>query len=266
MSAVPDTVASAAVSLQIRLNRYAEFDRINGPYLDWQLEQFRPFIGDRILEIGCGIGGILERLPRCSLIRSLDVEEDVLAAARERFFSRSECRFSLLDISTCGQSELGELKTSGFDTILAINVLEHVRDDATLLQRAEQLLVPGGYLLLLVPAHQWLYGDYDRLDGHFRRYSRGMLKTVVSQTSFEVCRMHYFNLLGAVGWWIHYRLLRKTLHGAKQYRFMSLMIPFMRFAERVVSPPIGLSVVAVLRRPSLSAEVNNDCRGLIGRQ
>ena len=83
-----------------------------------------------------------------------------------------------------------------------------------------------------------------------------MLKTVVSQTSFEVCRMHYFNLLGAVGWWIHYRLLRKTLHGATQYRFMSLMIPFMRFAERVVSPPFGLSVVAVLRRPSLSAEVN----------
>ena len=65
MSAVPDTVESDSASLQIRLNRYAEFDRINGPYLDWQLEQFRPFIGDRILEIGCGIGGILERLPPC---------------------------------------------------------------------------------------------------------------------------------------------------------------------------------------------------------
>ena len=100
MSAIRDTVHSDSTGLQIRLNRYAEFDRINAPYLDWQLEQVRPFIGDRILEIGCGIGGILERLPRCSLIRSLDVEEDVLAAARERFFSRSECQCSLLYIST----------------------------------------------------------------------------------------------------------------------------------------------------------------------
>ena len=72
-------------SLEIRLNRYAEFDRINGPYLDWQFEQFRPYLGDRVLEIGCGVGSILERVPRCSLIKSLDVEADVLSAARQRF-------------------------------------------------------------------------------------------------------------------------------------------------------------------------------------
>ena len=255
MSAVPDTVESDSASLQIRLNRYAEFDRINGPYLDWQLEQFRPFLGDRILEIGCGIGGILERLPPCSLIHSLDVDEDVLAAARERSKARSECQFSLLDISTCDQSELEQLQTSRFNTILAINVLEHIEDDVTLLQRAEQLLVPGGYLLLLVPAHQWLYGDYDRLDGHCRRYSYGVLKRVVSQTSFEVHRMHYFNLLGAVGWWVHYRLLGSKMHGTTQFGFMSRMIPLMRFAERLISPPIGLSVVAVLRRPPMSGDV-----------
>jgi SAM-dependent methyltransferase len=256
MSAVPHTVESDSASLQIRLNRYAEFDRINGRYLDWQLEQFRPCLGDRILEIGCGIGGILERLPPCSLIHSLDVEEDVLEAARERFKARSECQFSLLDISTCDLSELVQLQTSQFNTIMAINVLEHIEDDVTLLQRAEQLLVPGGYLLLLVPAHQWLYGDYDRLDGHHRRYSLGVLKSVVGQTSFEICRMHYFNLLGAIGWWLHYRLLRRKMHGTRQFGFMSRMIPLMRFAERVVSPPIGLSVVAVLRRPPLSVEVS----------
>ena len=255
MNAVRESLESDSASLQIRLNRYAEFDRINGRYLDWQLDQVRPFLGDRILEIGCGIGGILERLPGCSLIHSLDVEEDVLAAARERFKDRSECQFSLLDISTCDQEELAELKTSRFDTILAINVLEHIEDDVTLLQRAEQLLVPGGYLLLLVPAHQWLYGDYDRLDGHYRRYSQRVLKSVVSQTSFEVHRMHYFNLLGAIGWWVHYRLLRKKMHGTRQFGFMSRMIPLMRFAERVASPPIGLSVVAVLRRPPVSSEV-----------
>lgn len=256
MSVIHEGIDSDSADLQIRLNRYAEFDRINGRYLDWQLEQFRRFLGDRILEIGCGIGGILERLPACSLIHSLDVEPDVLAAARERFKARPECQFSLLDISTCTQAELAELQTSAFNTILAINVLEHIEDDATLLQRAEQILVPGGYLLVLVPAHQWLYGDYDRLDGHYRRYSRKVLKNVVSQTSLEIQQMHYFNLLGAVGWWVHYRFLRRKMHGAKQFGLMSRMIPLMRFAERIVSPPIGLSVVAILRRPLLSGKVS----------
>ena len=101
MSAIRDTVHSDSTGLQIRLNRYAEFDRINGPYLDWQLEQFRPFIGDRILEIGCGIGGILERLPRCSLIRSLDTFDATVAGCSRPSSHKRRSKSAACIISTC---------------------------------------------------------------------------------------------------------------------------------------------------------------------
>ncbi len=222
---------------------------MNGAYLDWQLEQFQPFLGDRILEIGCGIGGILERLPPCSLIHSLDVEADVLAAARQRFSGRPECLFSLLDLATCSEQAFADLKSQQFDTVLAINVLEHIEHEGIILHRVEQLLRPGGHLLILVPAHQWLYGEYDRLDGHFRRYSKNGLAQLISQTNLRIRRLLYFNLLGAAGWWLHYRLLKNTMHGAGQFALMNRMIPLMKRAERIVSPPFGLSVIAVLQNP-----------------
>ena len=222
---------------------------MNGAYLDWQLEQFQPFLGDRILEIGCGIGGILERLPPCSLIHSLDVEADVLAAARQRFVGRPECQFSLLDLATCSEQTFSNLKSQRFDTVLAVNVLEHIQNDGLILQRVEQLLQPGGHLLILVPAHQWLYGEYDRLDGHFRRYSKNSLARLIAQTKLRIRRLHYFNLLGAAGWWLHYRLLKNTMHGTGQFALMNRMIPLMKRAERIVSPPVGLSVIAVLQNP-----------------
>lgn len=231
-----------------RLDRYLEFDQLHGPYLDWQIEHVQPFLGDRILEIGCGVGGIIARLPPCSLICGLDVEADVLEAARTRFADRTECLFDLLDVSTCSGQRLDCLRDFRFDTVICINVLEHIEDDLGTLRRLENLLQPGGKLLLLVPAHPQLFGAYDRLDGHFRRYSRPGLKQLLQQTSFRVRRMYYFNAIGAVGWWYHYRLRNRTMHGGRQFRTMNRLIPLVRRIERLAPPPFGLSLVAILER------------------
>jgi 2-polyprenyl-3-methyl-5-hydroxy-6-metoxy-1,4-benzoquinol methylase len=231
-----------------RLRRYAEFDRMNGAYLDWQLGLFRDYLGDRILEIGCGVGGILKRLPRCTLIHGLDVEEEVLQAAVERFRNQPEIQFSLCDLATCDDNQLMALQHAELDTVVAINVLEHIEDDVIVLQRAEQLLQPGGHLLLLVPAHQWLYGEYDRLDGHFRRYSKNTLTAVIEQTRFCVQSLRYFNAVGALGWWWQYRVLKKKIHGSTEFGMMNRLIPLLRRVEGVVAPPFGLSLAAVLRK------------------
>lgn len=232
-----------------RAERYAAFDEVHGAYLDWQMERFLPFIGDRILEVGCGVGGIMARLPGRSLVHGVDVEPEVLEIARERFAGRDECRFSLLDIASCGQMELTSLAQSRFDTVICVNVLEHIRDDIAALQRMESLLARGGYLLLLVPAHLKLYGAYDQLDGHFRRYSRDYLKIILRQTNFEIRQLRYFNAVGALGWWYHYCWRKGTMHGTRQFAAMQQLIPFLRIAERWLPPPFGLSVVAILQRP-----------------
>lgn len=81
------------------------------------------------------------------------------------------------------------------------------------------------------------------------RYSKNGLAQLISQTNLRIRRLLYFNLLGAAGWWLHYRLLKNTMHGAGQFALMNRMIPLMKRAERIVSPPFGLSVIAVLQNP-----------------
>ena len=234
--------------LQNRLARYARYDRVNRPYLEWQIETFRHSLGRRILEIGCGVGSLLDLLGPREAILGVDVEKDVLEYARARFANRAEMTFVHGDL---GDPEL-ERTLAAFapDTLLCINVLEHVRDDLAALQRLERVLAPGGSLCLLVPAHFALYGAYDRSDGHFRRYSKAHLRVLLSHTNLRCLRLRYFNAVGAAGWWVQYKLLRREVHAEAQFGLMNRLVPVFRRVERVLPPPFGLSVVALCRRES----------------
>lgn len=240
--------ADPATLVASRLERYVHLDQANLPYLGWQLEQFRPWLGQRILEIGCGVGGILALLGRRERIFGIDVDPEILAYARRRFRDRPECRFAVGDLGALAAEQLAELEGERFDTILCINVLEHVRDDIGALQGLERLLVPGGTLGLLVPAHLALYGAYDRVDGHWRRYGKAYLRTILSHTGLRPVRLHYFNALGALGWWVQYRWLRRNVHDQSHFGRMNRLLPIVRPLEAFVRPPFGLSLVAVCQR------------------
>jgi SAM-dependent methyltransferase len=231
-----------------RLARYVHLDRANRPYLTWQLDQFRPFLGRRVLEIGCGVGGVLAQLGPRECVWGIDVDPEILACARERFRDRPECRFAVADLGALEPALVAELAAQRFDTILCINVLEHVQDDLGALRTLERLLVPGGTLALLVPAHPALYGAYDRVDGHWRRYDRARLRALLAQTRLRPLRLHYFNAVGAIGWFVRYRLLRKTVHDQSHFGRMNRLLPLVRPLESWWKPPFGLSLVAVCRR------------------
>jgi SAM-dependent methyltransferase len=235
--------------LSSRLQRYILFDRINRSYLRWQAEQFNKFLGQRVLEIGCGVGGIINQLKPRELIYGLDVEQDVLDYAAERFKDRPECKFALLDINNTSPERFAELQAERFDSIVCINVLEHIKDDVAALRRMESLLQPGGTLALLVPAHMALYGAYDKLDGHYRRYSKAYFRKIVAQTSLKVRKLRYFNFLGAMGWWVQYKLLKRTIHGEGQFGIMNYALPVVRLLEKLCPPPFGLSLVTVCQKP-----------------
>jgi SAM-dependent methyltransferase len=231
-----------------RLERYVHLDRANLPYLSWQLDQFRPFLGCRVLEIGCGVGGVLSLLGPRECVWGLDVDPEILAYARERFRDRPDCRFAVADLGALEPALVAELAAQRFDTILCINVLEHVQDDLGALRTLGGLLVPGGTLALLVPAHPALYGAYDRVDGHWRRYDRARLRALLGQTRLRPLRLHYFNAVGAIGWFVRYRLLRKTVHDQSHFGRMNRLLPLVRPLESWWKPPFGLSLVAVCRR------------------
>lgn len=233
--------------LSNRLKRYVLFDRENRPYLRWQMSQFLPHLGQRILEIGCGVGGIIDLLPGKELILGVDIDEEVLAYAAERHRARKECRFERLDFSAL-REDRDRLASLRFDAIVCINLLEHIEDDVAALESMRSILIPGGILALLVPAHPALYGEYDATDGHFRRYTKRDLREKVRQAGFTPATLRYFNSVGAVGWWIKYKLLRSTIHGSTDLRLMNALLPILDPLERLVSPPFGLSLTSVARR------------------
>jgi SAM-dependent methyltransferase len=178
----------------------------------------------------------------------IDVEADILAAAAERFRDRPEYSLRVLDVGALSEPERTELEAERFDSIVCINALEHVRDDIAMLQTLEQLLAPGGTLAVLVPAHPSLYGPYDKIDGHWRRYGKAELRTLIGHTGLRLERLHYFNSAGAFGWWLQYRVLKRSVHGESQFGLMNALVPVLRPLEALVKPPFGLSLVAICRR------------------
>jgi SAM-dependent methyltransferase len=246
-TAVTPDVNDAAPSLESRVARYAVFDRMNRPYLEWQLDAFRSVLGRRVLEIGCGVGSILDLVGPRDAVLGVDIEPDVLAYTRQRLAHRADVRLACLDFGDPAME--APLREFSPDTILCINVLEHVRDDLAALQRLERVLEPRGHLCLLVPAHFALYGSYDRVDGHYRRYSRSHLRVLLSYTGLEVLELRYFNFLGALGWWANYKLLRRSIHGDAQFGLMNRLLPLVRRIEAIAPLPFGLSVTALCRRP-----------------
>ncbi len=240
---------SSSEPLTDRLERYRQFDAVSEPYLRWQLEQFEPHLGRRILEVGCGVGGIAELLlERAELVWGIDVEDEVIGYAARRFAEHPECRFFAADVAALSPDQRAELREKRFDSVVAINVLEHVRDDLGALQALGEVLEPNGILALLVPAHLALYGAYDRMDGHYRRYSKSYLRVILQHTPFEALRMRYFNAVGALGWWVRYRLLGHSILGGEQYGVMNRVVPVMRALESRIPPPFGLSLAVTCRR------------------
>ncbi|HVR39269.1 MAG TPA: class I SAM-dependent methyltransferase [Thermoanaerobaculia bacterium] len=228
--------------LTSRVARYVHFDQLSRPYLQWQLERFLPVIGQRVLEVGCGVGSIIELLGHREFICGIDVEQDVLDYAAKRF---PQHRFLRHDFA---QAPVDALRAMRFDTIVSLNVLEHIEDDVAALRAMREILTPGGHAALLVPAHPSLYGEYDRLDGHFRRYTRASFEDALRRAGFENFRVRYFNALGAFGWWVKYKLLRRSIHGSGEFGLMNAAIPLLRPLERLIPPPFGLSLTAIVTR------------------
>jgi SAM-dependent methyltransferase len=136
-----------------------------------------------------------------------------------------------------------------FDSIVCLNVLEHIRDDTAALRRFHDLLAPGGRLLLLVPAHQVLYGRADQELGHERRYSKRLLQRVLEQSGFAVEVARHVNPVGAAGWLVSGRLLRRTDIPSGALRAYDRAVPLLHALDRV-ELPFGLSLWVVGRRPA----------------
>jgi glycosyltransferase involved in cell wall biosynthesis len=222
------------------LLRLARAERYNR----WMFQQMTPWLGQRVLEVGSGIGSFTRYLTGRDLVVATDLNPRYLRILGNTFERHTRVEVMPLDL---GDFDPAELASRNLDTILCLNVLEHIEDDRGALRRLYDSLAPGGRLLLLVPAHQRLYGSIDRAIDHHRRYERTELVAKLEEAGFLVEHTEFFNRLGVVGWWLNGRVFRRSGVPGLQLHLHNVLVPLLR-AEAHVPLPFGLSLVAVARR------------------
>jgi glycosyltransferase involved in cell wall biosynthesis len=221
------------------LRRVEALHRYNG-FL-WDL--MRPFVGHRVLEVGAGTGLLTRFLSSRERVLATELDPEYVDLLQRTFADTPNVEIRPLDLARLAENHIPR---HHFDTVVCSNVLEHIEDDGAALGAMREVLVPGGRVILIVPALQALYGSIDRAIHHYRRYSREELTRKLEGAGLAVEHLSYFNMLGVPGWFLNARILKRQAVPGFQARLNDLLVPWLRF-ERRFGPPVGMSLLAVAR-------------------
>ncbi|MQA61772.1 MAG: methyltransferase domain-containing protein [Actinophytocola sp.] len=213
-------------------------------YRRFQYDLISPHCGASVLEVGAGLGEFASQFHSLERLIVTDVDPGAVAAMRQTFGDRTEVEVRQLDLDE--QLEIGK----PVESVVSINVLEHIDDDAGALRSLAELVEPGGSIVLWVPGYQQLYGDFDRKVGHVRRYTPTTLADTVRRAGLDLELVKPVNLLGGIAWWL---TVRKGGTGAPNPKLVAVydrfVVPVTRAIERFIRPPFGQSVLCVARKP-----------------
>jgi SAM-dependent methyltransferase len=214
-------------------------------YYDAIFSYFAPYLGKRVVEVGAGIGSF----SRLLLARAL-LSELTLIEPAEDLFPRLQQQFHADTRVKVINSHFERVADSlAPDSVVLVNVLEHCRDHEGLLQTIHRILPPGGTLLLFVPALPFLLGSFDKVVGHFRRYTKSSLSSVLKNAKFDIACLRYFNMPGVVTWFLAGRVLRVTsVRHSNVQKYDRWVMPWVSMLEKKWAPPIGQSLLAIARK------------------
>jgi SAM-dependent methyltransferase len=227
------------------LESVANADKFN----QWMYQTIQPFCQGRILEIGSGIGNISQFFLE-------DKADLTVSDIRTNYCQILHSKFSHFpNLNEVIQLNLVEddfdtkyIDLFGtFDTIFALNVIEHIKEDTRAIQNCRKLLKPGGTLIILVPAYQWLYNNFDENLEHYRRYTAKTLYQS-SGNSWKLVKQQYFNALGMAGWIVSGKLMKNAIIPSSQMKFYNVIVPIAKLLDLVLMRQTGLSVIQVLNK------------------
>ena len=208
-------------------------------YNAWLFSRARPHLGPRVLDVGAGIGTFTALLAEAAQeIVAVEPDAEEAAQLRERFSGNERV--------TVVHGTVADVEGE-FDAALCFNVLEHVRDDVGALRDVHARLQPGGKLVVLVPAHPALYGAVDRAVDHVRRYDRAALRGSLAAAGLDVEELRHVNPVGALGWLVSSKLLRRREIPAGPLALYDALVPLLRVLD-ALRLPFGLSLWGVAVR------------------
>jgi SAM-dependent methyltransferase len=215
-------------------------------YFAWQSRLAQQHLGQRVIDVGCGIGNFTGLLLDRELVIAVDIEPRCIERLEQHYPDRDNLVPLVCD---AGSREFRDLAACHPDSCVCLNVLEHIENDVAALENIASVLPRGGHVVLLVPAFEALYGPTDENLGHYRRYGRSGLCKVVRRAGLRIKNMHYLNLAGFFGWWTNSHVLRRDANSEKQIEFFDhVVVPLASRLERFVYPPFGQSLFAVLEK------------------
>lgn len=216
----------------------------------WLADTIQPYVGAHVLEIGAGIGNLSQFLAvRRKSYTASDIDEEHMARLRVRFTHRPNLSLMRCDLSAPEDFAAIEARA---DTVICLNVLEHIEDDAVGLRNIARALMPGGTAIVLVPQDQSIYGTLDEVLGHYRRYSEAELRKKMEAAGFQVDRVLHFNRVTRPGWWFNGRVLKRRHFSRFQLWIFDRMVWLWRKLDRAIPWP-SVSIIAIARTAQVSS-------------
>jgi SAM-dependent methyltransferase len=218
------------------------------PYNRWLSERFHGAVGQRVLEVGAGFGNMTRHLIPRELIVASDLDPLALEHLRGVFREDASVRVASYRFPLSA-AQLDEVRKLRVDTVVCLNVLEHIEQDTATLADLFEVLTPGGRLILIVPALARLYGSLDEHLRHFRRYEKVELESKIRDAGFVLEECRFLNRPGILGWYVNGKLLRRRVLPRGQLAAFKLLMPLLK-REEANPPSVGMSLLAIARKPS----------------
>jgi SAM-dependent methyltransferase len=223
------------------LEAIAKADKFNR----WMFETIRPFCSGHILEIGSGIGNVSQFFVQNNFLITLSDTDEFYVGHLKKAFVESDVL--LIDLVHKSFNKEYDQLFEKFDTVISLNVLEHISDDELAIENCLHFLKPGGSLVMLVPAYSFLFSQMDSELKHYRRYTSKKVSALAVKKGLVVRKVFYFNALGIMAW-LYGKLFRLQSIPVKNMKLYNSIVPFAKFMDKILFQRAGLSVILVAKK------------------
>lgn len=214
-------------------------------YNKWTMDKFRSFLHGDILEVGCGIGNFTKTLADYGRVWSIDIEDSYIRQTKKLVGEKANVGF--------GDIEKGKyfFNNQKFDSVVCLNVLEHIKSDDQALENLHKILKAEGNLILLIPLHHFLYGEIDRSIRHFRRYTEVEIINKLQKHGFKILKHRRINFFGAIGWYISGKIFQENTVGYIKTKLFNFFAPIILPFEDLIEPPLATSILVIAKKEKL---------------
>lgn len=210
-------------------------------YNKWIYGQYKDYVGDAVVDIGCGYGTFVDFILDKRRIVLVEVSRSTINRLRNKYKNKKNITIIKHDMSVSPLNLVEKV-----DSVICLNVLEHIKDDRAMIGNIRKALKTQGKLILYVPAKKFLYGTLDDNLGHYRRYEKRELEDVLVSNRFRIVKSRFMNCLGLFSWYLYSKILKSAK--VKEERILlydKLFIPLLSRLEDIINPPLGQSLLII---------------------